>query len=85
MLGESGPEAIMPLTRRNGKLGVAGGGTVVNVINNSGGEVEQQERTGPDGNRILDIIISQKVRENIGSGRLDKEFSERYGLRARGR
>ena len=33
LMGEAGPEAIMPLTRKNGKLGVeaSGGGTVINI------------------------------------------------------
>jgi len=46
LMGEAGPEAILPLTRRGGKLGVEGSGTVVNVINQAGGEVETSERQG---------------------------------------
>lgn len=34
LMGEAGPEAILPLTRRGGKLGVSGGGGTVNVTQN---------------------------------------------------
>jgi len=84
LMGEAGPEAIMPLTRRNGKLGVAGSGTVVNIINQSGGEVEQQEKQGPNGEKILDIIIKQKVKDALSSGALDKQLGDTFGLRRRG-
>lgn len=34
LMGEAGPEAILPLTRRGGRLGVSGGGGTVNVTQN---------------------------------------------------
>ena len=85
MLGEAGPEAIMPLTRgSDGKLGVKGSGVIVNIINNTGSDVSQMEKTGPDGTRVLDVIISNKVREGIASGSFDKTFQQAYGLKRRG-
>lgn len=66
LMGEAGPEAIMPLTRGpDGKLGVAGGGTSVNVniINQAGAEVETRQN-GPD----IDVIIRQAVASDINSG-----------------
>jgi lambda family phage tail tape measure protein len=66
LMGEAGPEAIMPLTRGpDGKLGVAGGGTSVNVniINQAGAEVETRQN-GPD----IDVIIRQAVARDINSG-----------------
>lgn len=84
LMGEAGPEAIMPLTRRNGKLGVEGSGTVVNINNMVGGEVETSERQGPSGERILDVTIKRKIQESLSDGSLDKDFSENFGLRRRG-
>lgn len=88
LMGEAGPEAVMPLARDGqGRLGVRGGGSSVqvNVINNTGGEVETQERQGPSGERILDVTINQKVKEGIASGAFDKSFSEAFGMQRRGR
>lgn len=77
LMGEAGPEAIMPLTRVNGKLGVqavgnGGGANVqVNIINNGNAQVKTQERQ--QGNsRIIDVMIEQvkdAVAQDINSGR----------------
>lgn len=66
LMGEAGPEAIMPLTRGpDGNLGVrahgAGGGHVeVHIHNNSGAEVEQTRRT-EGGKEIIEVFIKQAV------------------------
>lgn len=66
LMGEAGPEAIMPLTRGpDGNLGVrahgAGGGYVeVHIHNNSGAEVEQTRRT-EGGKEIIEVFIKQAV------------------------
>lgn len=80
VMGEAGPEAIMPLTRVGGKLGVAasgGGGSSVqvNVINQSGGQVQTSEKRGPKGERQVDVLIS----ESLASGRQDSAMRGRYG------
>lgn len=87
-MGEAGPEAVLPLSyNQDGVLGVqaVGGASEVyvdvNVYNNAGVEVEQ--RTNDDGS--IDIIIEKAVRNAIGSGMVDREMSNRYGMRARGR
>jgi lambda family phage tail tape measure protein len=83
VLGEAGPEAIMPLTRgRDGKLGVeaTGGSTVINVINNAGVEVQTAEKTGDDGSKIIDIMIERKVKDMFSSGAMDKQMRVGYGL-----
>lgn len=88
VMGEAGPEAILPLSRnKNGELGVAtsgGSNVTVNVINNGDSSIKQEERQGPGGERILDIIIAQKVKEGFASGMFDKTLSSQYGLRRRG-
>lgn len=81
VMGEAGPEAIMPLTRIGGKLGVmaqGGGGAAnvqVNVINQSSGAVQTSERRGPRGERQVDVLIS----ESFASGRQDSALRSRFG------
>jgi hypothetical protein len=81
VMGEAGPEAIMPLTRIGGKLGVmaqgGGGGSnvQVNVINQTTGVVQSSERRGPRGERQVDVLIS----ESFASGRQDSALRSRFG------
>lgn len=87
LMGEAGPEAILPLSRgAGGNLGVSATVTpvTVNIINQSGSEVQQSERTGPNGEKTLDILITGKVREGIASGKYDKAMSNAYGLNRKG-
>jgi tape measure domain-containing protein len=89
LMGEAGPEAIMPLTRMpNGDLGVqtAGGGTnvIVNIINNSGAEVRQEETETAGGGKQIDVIIGDMVNSHIASGKADRVMGGRFGLRAAG-
>lgn len=77
LMGEAGPEAILPLTRIGGKLGVAaagGGGTSVTVINNSGQPSRQERAQGPDGREIIRVVVG----EEISRGRFDKPM-RRFG------
>ncbi len=61
VMGEAGPEAVLPLKRlSSGRLGVeaAGGPQVtVNVINNAGAKVTTEEQRDPSGNLTLNVII----------------------------
>lgn len=75
VMGEAGPEAVMPLTRGpDGSLGVAnfGGGdggqqiVNVNIINNSDSQVSTQQRQGSNGMEI-DVMIDQMVANNIST------------------
>jgi len=75
LMGEDGPEAIMPLKRGpDGSLGVAGGGSnvTVNVIESPGGGGRQEQRTGPGGERIIDVFVEQvkaSIAADITNGR----------------
>ena len=90
LMGEAGPEAIIPLKRMSsGNLGVeagAGGGAqvTVNIINHSGAAVNREERTDSDGNAHIDVIIGTLVNKHISSGNADRVMSARYNLRATG-
>ena len=61
VMGEAGPEAVLPLRRlASGRLGVeATGGpqVTVNVINNAGAKVTTEEQWDPSGNLSLNVII----------------------------
>ena len=72
VMGEAGPEAVMPLTRRSdGSLGVRadgmGGGSpvVVNVINNSNARATTQQRQTEQGTTI-DVMIDELVAQKLG-------------------
>ena len=65
--GEAGAEAVMPLTRIGGKLGVQSTGANVtvqpqikiNIVNNAGAKVETQQQTDNDGNINMTVMINQ--------------------------
>lgn len=61
LMGEAGPEAVLPLKRlSSGRLGVeaAGGPRVtVNIINNAAAKVETQQRRDDGGRLTLDVLI----------------------------
>jgi hypothetical protein len=85
LMGEAGPEAVMPLRRgADGKLGVAGGGgaNVQLVINNNAAndiEVNPRREGGQDLERLV-IEINKKAHAR---GEFDQANSSLYGLRRR--
>lgn len=87
LMGEAGPEAIMPLKRIGGYLGVraATSGVTVNVIDQrSGGEqVQAREQRGPDGRRMVEIIVRDAVKGMASDGSLDKVL-QGFGVKRRG-
>lgn len=68
LMGEAGPEAIMPLKRgRGGKLGIEGGSnTIVNVYNNANGTQATATEKNDNGVRVIDIFIDQ-VKDSLNS------------------
>lgn len=86
LMGEAGPEAIMPLTRTaTGELGVRAEGGAVNVYiqNNTGAEVTTQETNGPNG-RELQVVIGNVVKGQIANGAYDQPMKSRYGIKSKG-
>jgi len=64
LMGEAGAEAILPLTRRNGVLGVQGGGNNTSVVVNvdaSGTDVQGDEQQG----RALGQLIAAAVQSEL--------------------
>lgn len=91
LMGEAGPEAIMPLTRGlDGRLGVqtagGAGGVQVNVINNAAGtQATTQKRTDNSGRSVIDVFIGQvksAIASDIsrGSGAIPAAMTSTYGL-----
>lgn len=89
LMGEAGPEAIMPLTRINGQLGVraegAGANVIVNVIEAPGQGGKTASRTAENGTRTLDIFVEQ-IKQSVaadisrGSGPIPAALSGAFGL-----
>lgn len=91
LMGEAGPEAIMPLTRgADGSLGVSASGiggdySLTVVINNYGNEeVTASESTAENGQRKLEITIGAMINRHLSDGSADRALKSRYGIRAQG-
>lgn len=79
LMGEQGPESIMPLTRTsNGDLGITAKTSPINIIiNNYGNDNVEVQQNGND----MEIIISQ-IASSIqrGTGDVGSAIESRYGL-----
>ena len=91
LMGEAGPEAVMPLTRgADGSLGVSASGiggdySLTVVINNYGNEeVTASESTTEDGQRKLEITIGAMINKHLSNGSADRALKSRYGIKAQG-
>lgn len=87
IMGEAGPEGILPLTRtRGGDLGVKqvggdAGGVVVQIVDQRGTDapaVREERQQMSDGRELRRYIISA-VKEATASGELDSAQSSRFG------
>jgi hypothetical protein len=85
VMGEAGPEAIMPLQRNaQGQLGVAGGDVTVNVINQAGAQVGVESSKGANGEREVTVLVQRAVADGFARGRFDSVMGATYGLNRRG-
>lgn len=81
------PEAVLPLARVNGKLGVraagggGGGGMTVYIHNNGNNSVTATPSS--DGSR-LDIVIEDMLLQALNSGNADSIMKSRYGVLNKG-
>ena len=88
LMGEVESEAVVPLRRgADGRLGVASAGgagvsvTVVDQRSSAEAEpVDVQSERGPDGRRMIQIMVRDAVRENVSRGSLDAPMRERFGV-----
>lgn len=90
LMGEAGPEAIVPLKRgADGSLGISAFGgsggaaasVVVNIINNTSENVERKEMTNADGSKQIDIMIGQLIVNKLSDGSADRALRGRYGMK----
>lgn len=91
LMGEAGPEAIMPLKRSSdGSLGVdatgVGGTTnvIVEINNYTSEEISTTETENSDGQKTLQVTIGKMINAHLSQGRADKIMTARYGVNARG-
>lgn len=83
LMGEAGPEAIIPLTRRNGKLGVEASPVNVTVINNSSAQVRTRQGEGGLTIEVVEEVVASALTR--GGNKIDSALSRGYGLRRAGR
>lgn len=69
---------IIPL-RRGGMNG--NGEVTVNVFNNGDSSVRTNSREDDKNNRVIDIYIESKVKDQFANGRMDSIMKNRFGLR----
>ncbi|MCK1577785.1 phage tail length tape measure family protein [Bradyrhizobium sp. 174] len=94
LMGEAGPEAVMPLRRGpDGRLGVSAGGAandnrstggvIVNVINQTG--VQAEASTSRNGNGDITVTLKKMMDESVGqsisSGSGARALKSQYGAR----
>ena len=87
LVGEAGPEAVIPLDSANARQYLGGGSAMVQVtvINNaSGTEVETKESTGPMGQRQIEISINGIVKKGMAQGEYDRMFQSTFGVTRQG-
>lgn len=88
VMGEAGPEAIMPLKRDSqGNLGVRGGGGSVEVVvnNYSGERAEARETTDGRGNRRVEVLVGDMVADQMSTNNSSIQQAMMTGFGARPR
>jgi len=86
LMGEAGPEAIMPLKRDGeGNLGIRSQPSNVNVVvnNHSGQPAETRETMDSRGNRTIEVIVGDVVAQQIATkgSPVQQSMSNTYGNR----
>lgn len=87
LMGEAGPEAIMPLTRRNGRLGVDASGLGQQPVNitvvNEPGVQTSYEPTMENG-QLQHRFVARQINRSVEQGGADTAFASRFGVRPQG-
>ncbi|MBR0495400.1 MAG: phage tail tape measure protein, partial [Treponema sp.] len=91
LMGEAGPEAVMPLTRgADGSLGVTASGLGSNIEVNipitvySDEPVEVNETTDENGQRKIEMMVGSMINRHLSDGSADRALKSRYGLKVQG-
>lgn len=89
LMGEAGPEAIMPLGRdHQGRLGVRAekGGDVTVIVNNTTGQpATATRRQAGDGRTIVEVMVGHMSSDIARRGALAQTLETTYGLSRRSR
>jgi tape measure domain-containing protein len=81
VMGEAGPEAVMPLRRTSGgKLGVSGSMPNITVVNNLG--VPAAARMKQSNERMTLILEAAQMGANLAEGRINRSLRSGYGSTA---
>jgi lambda family phage tail tape measure protein len=87
LMGEAGPEAVLPLRRNaRGELGVQAppAATVVQIIDQRRGdapEIEVRRQRGPGGEMLIEAYVREAVGREIARGALRAPMRQEFGLR----
>lgn len=87
VMGERGPEAVMPLKRGpGGSLGVGAVTPAVGVVinNYTSAKVEARETTDRDGLKQIEIIVKNTVVKQMANGSYDRAMTTNYGVARKG-
>lgn len=91
LVGETGADeaAFAPLRRIGPDLGVGAVPAQVHVQiidqRGSGADIEVSEQQGPDGRKLVEVMVRDAVRGALRDGSLDRDLSSTFGLRRQGR
>jgi hypothetical protein len=79
----SSASAVEPIRRSIGGGSSAIGSTVVNINNtvSNQAQVDVTSKTGIDGSKTLDIMVTAKVREMFANGTMDQQMRSTFGIR----
>jgi tape measure domain-containing protein len=85
VMGEAGPEAIIPLKRSaSGDLGVRSSPVNITVNNNAPVDVAVSEKEDPNGMKQIEIMIDRRVSKGFSDGTYDKPLRGAFGLTRQG-
>lgn len=89
VMGEAGPEAVMPLKRdASGRLGVQGNQSNVSIVvnnNSSNAQATATSSTDSFGNRQIEILVADMVNKAISTGKTDSAMRNAYNIRRSGK
>jgi hypothetical protein len=81
IVGEAGPEAVIPLDR----MGGLGGNIEINIINqHPSADVSARKGTGQDGRQAIEILIKDTMHRGFGRGEFDQDMAI-FGAARQGR
>lgn len=82
VLAEAGsPEAVVPLQRTDGILGVKASPVNIQIINNAGAAVSATTADNSDGSKEIKIMIDRQVKQGMIDGTYDQIMRSAFGLR----